>query len=70
MDKLKNAKDEVFKAQDFTYRKYVREALSGKKTERSTDAVKELNHLCEQGSVKALVGMEEAQGVKEGNFRY
>ena len=40
MDKLKNAKDEVFKAQDFTYRKHVREALSGKKTERCTDAGK------------------------------
>ena len=40
VDKLKNAKDEVFKAQDFTYRKHVREALSGKKTERCTDAGK------------------------------
>lgn len=25
MDKFKNAEDEIFKAQDFTYRKYTRE---------------------------------------------
>lgn len=31
MDKLKNAKDEIFKAQDFTYRKYTREDFNDKK---------------------------------------
>ena len=45
MDKLKNAKDEVFKAQDFTYRQYAREALSDKQTEGSSDAGKELHPL-------------------------
>lgn len=49
VDKLKNAEDEVFKAQDFTYRKYAREALSDKETEGSPDARKELHALCALG---------------------
>ena len=66
MDKLKNAKHEIFKAQDFTYRKYVREALSDKKAEGSTDAGKEIHHLCESGVsqlkhllITILQGMEQ-----------
>ena len=46
MDKFKNAKDEIFKAQDFAYRKHTREAFNNKKAKGK--------HRCWKGTTSSL----------------